>query len=114
MVERIAGLAPDPEQPGYKHFFVQPLPGGPLTSAAAELDTAYGQARCAWSIEDGKLLIQATVPMNASATLIVPEMAEPDSLTIAATGAPCETTDGEGRRLHHLSPGHHAFALRTA
>ena len=39
MYERIAGLAPDPEHPGYKRFFIQPLPGGPLTHAAAELET---------------------------------------------------------------------------
>jgi alpha-L-rhamnosidase len=34
MYERIAGLAPDPAQPGYKHFFIQPQPGGPLTRPA--------------------------------------------------------------------------------
>ena len=44
MVERIAGLSPDPAHPGYKHFFVRPIVGGPLTSANAELETAYGKA----------------------------------------------------------------------
>nr|MCU0750905.1 glycoside hydrolase family 78 protein [Akkermansiaceae bacterium] len=48
MHERIAGLAPDTAQPGYKHFFIQPAPGGPLTSARAELMTPYGKASSAW------------------------------------------------------------------
>ena len=32
MYERVAGLSPDPKYPGYKHFFVRPLIGGPLKS----------------------------------------------------------------------------------
>lgn len=72
MVERLAGLAPDPEQPGYKHFFIQPFPGGPLQSAAAELETPYGLARSAWALEGDRLTLEATVPPNTTATLRVP------------------------------------------
>ena len=72
MYERIAGLAPDPAQPGYKHFFIQPMPGGPLTSARAELDTPYGTAISAWTLENGILKVEAVVPPNTTATLVLP------------------------------------------
>ena len=72
MHERIAGLAPDPEQPGYKHFFIQPAPGGPLTSAKAELMTPYGTASSSWILQQGKLQLAAIVPPNTSATLLLP------------------------------------------
>jgi alpha-L-rhamnosidase len=72
MHERIAGLAPDPEQPGYKHFFIQPAPGGPLTSAKAELMTPYGTASSSWKLQQGKLQLEAIVPPNTSATLLLP------------------------------------------
>ena len=73
MVERLAGLSPDPEQPGYKHFFIQPLPGGPLDSAEATLDTPYGLARSAWKLMGDKLQLEITVPPNTTATLRVPQ-----------------------------------------
>lgn len=72
MVERLAGLAPDPEQPGYKHFFIQPLPGGPLNSAEATLETPYGVARSSWALEGNTLQLEVTVPPNTTATLRVP------------------------------------------
>ncbi len=72
MYERIAGLEPDPTQPGYKHFFIRPQPGGPLTSAQAELKTPYGTALSAWKIENGIFKLKAIVPPNTTATLMLP------------------------------------------
>lgn len=72
MYERVAGLAPDPENPGYKHFFVRPLPGGPLTSAGATLETAYGTASSHWK-KRGKILeLDIVVPPNTTATIQFP------------------------------------------
>ena len=72
MVERLAGLAPDPAHPGYKHFFIQPLPGGPLNAAQAKLDTPYGLARSAWALKGNTLQLEITIPPNTTATLRVP------------------------------------------
>lgn len=72
MYERVAGLAPDPAHPGYKHFFVRPVVGGPLTRANAELETAYGKASSGWKKVDGKLIMGVTVPPNTTATIEFP------------------------------------------
>lgn len=72
MYERIAGLEPDPTRPGYKHFFIKPAPGGPLTSARAELETPYGKAASGWTLENGILRLEAVIPPNSTATLVLP------------------------------------------
>ena len=72
MYERIAGLTPDRKNPGYKHFFIQPQPGGSLTHARAELETPYGKAVSGWKKVEGKLMVEAIVPPNTTATIRLP------------------------------------------
>lgn len=80
MVERLAGLAPDPANPGYKHFFVRPLLAPQLDRARAELDTPYGRAAAGWSREGGRVVLEVTVPSNASATIEFPDGRPPESV----------------------------------
>ncbi|WP_136078202.1 alpha-L-rhamnosidase [Pontiella desulfatans] len=89
MIERVAGLSLDPEHPGYRHFFVRPLSGGPLTSARAELETAYGKAASGWRKEGNRLAMEVVVPPNTTATVEFPN------------GRPSET----------VAPGVHRFEL---
>jgi alpha-L-rhamnosidase len=81
MYERVAGLAPDPAQPGYKHFFVRPLPGSQLDSARAELETPYGKASSAWTRKNGKVTLEIVVPPNTTATLEFPTARPPETLS---------------------------------
>jgi len=78
MYERVAGLAPDPEHPGYKHFFVRPLPGNQLDSARAELQTPYGLASSAWAKRNRKLIMDIVVPPNTTATIEFPNGRKPE------------------------------------
>jgi alpha-L-rhamnosidase len=81
LYERIAGLTPDPEQPGYKHFFVRPLVIPELTSARAELETSYGKAGVAWASKAGRVSLDVIVPPNTTATLLYPQGSEPRILS---------------------------------
>ncbi|MBN2182496.1 MAG: glycoside hydrolase family 78 protein [Sedimentisphaerales bacterium] len=108
MVERIAGLAPDPEHPGYKHFYIQPHPGGPLTSAEAEYQTPYGQAKSTWRQTNGHLTIEATVPANTTATLVVPRLSE-GLPKLTESGNPCQLIRQGDRFLYKLDPGRYTF-----
>jgi len=69
LYQYIAGIANDPKIPGYKHFFLQPHPGGGLTTAMAELKTLYGTIKSNWKLENGKLNYACTIPPNSSATV---------------------------------------------
>jgi alpha-L-rhamnosidase len=84
LYERVAGLAPDPEQPGYKHFFVRPLILPELSSARAELETTYGKAGVSWTKKSGKLALDVRVPPNTTATLEYPAGSKPQTLTAGA------------------------------
>ncbi|WP_189569782.1 family 78 glycoside hydrolase catalytic domain [Roseibacillus persicicus] len=90
MYERVAGLAPDPEHPGYQHFFVRPLVGGPLTSASATLETGYGKAASRWVLEKGTLELEVEVPPNTTATIEFPN----------------------GRDSEKVSAGQHRFVIK--
>ncbi|TWT35262.1 Bacterial alpha-L-rhamnosidase [Posidoniimonas corsicana] len=105
MYERVAGLAPDPSCPGYKHFFIQPNPGGPLTSAAASLDTPYGRASCGWEEQGDRLLIVAVVPPNTTATFLPPSVDGKLSKVRLVSGAELSSSDGGATFL--LTPGRH-------
>jgi alpha-L-rhamnosidase len=82
MYERVAGLTPDPTQPGYKHFFVRPLISDQLDWAKAELQTAYGKASSGWKKENGKIVMNVVVPPNTTATIEFP--GDRKSETVAA------------------------------
>jgi alpha-L-rhamnosidase len=82
MYERVAGLAPDPANPGYKHFFIRPLVGEALDFARAELETPYGKASSAWTKKDGKLVMDIGVPPNTTATIVFPS--EGKDVTVGA------------------------------
>jgi len=65
----IAGIVIDPEFPGYKHFFLQPHPGGGLTNAKASLNSMYGTILSEWKIEQGVMHYFCRIPPNSSATI---------------------------------------------
>jgi alpha-L-rhamnosidase len=79
MYERIAGLAPDPEHPGYKHFFIRPLIARQLDSASATLDTPYGKASSEWTRQGGGVEMNVVVPPNTSATVEFPDGRKPET-----------------------------------
>jgi alpha-L-rhamnosidase len=70
MYRYLAGL--DPIEPGYRRVRLQPRPGGGLTSARARHESLYGVHECAWRLDNGALVVEATVPANTTATLDLP------------------------------------------
>lgn len=84
MYERVAGLAPDPAHPGYRHFFVCPLVGAQLDSARAELATPYGRAVSAWKKWNGAFTLQVVVPPNTTATIEIPDGRPPQTVAAGA------------------------------
>jgi alpha-L-rhamnosidase len=68
----IAGIRIDEQNPGYKHFFLEPHPGGGLTNAAAEHYTMYGKIKSAWKIDGENFVYDVEIPANTTATVILP------------------------------------------
>ncbi|GHC60474.1 family 78 glycoside hydrolase catalytic domain [Roseibacillus persicicus] len=74
LYERLAGLAPDPANPGYKHILIQPaFEGHPLTQASATLETRYGTASNSWKKTDAGIEMTTVIPPNTTATITLPK-----------------------------------------
>lgn len=72
MYERIAGIAPDPVNPGYKHILIRPLIVPQLDWARAVLQTPYGEVSSGWKKKNGKIEMNIVVPPNTTATIEFP------------------------------------------
>lgn len=69
----VVGIRPDPEQPGYKHFFIEPKPPTGLDWVKASYDSVRGPITVEWKKENGALSLTASVPPNTTATVKLPD-----------------------------------------
>ncbi|WP_433087572.1 family 78 glycoside hydrolase catalytic domain [Dactylosporangium sp. CA-052675] len=76
---RVAGIEQAPSSVAYRDLLLRPLPGGRLTWARAEQDTARGTVSCGWAIADDRITVTATVPPGSTAALELPT-ADPDGV----------------------------------
>jgi len=107
MRQRLAGLRPG--APGYRQVLVRPeIPQG-LASAAATMATPQGEAKAGWAVENGRLTLTATVPMNASGEIWVPNRF--GALEAVPTGATLlRTTDAA--TVYATGPGSFTFVTK--
>jgi alpha-L-rhamnosidase len=70
----LAGITPDPAEPGFRHTFIRPYFAPGITWVRAEHVTPFGQLRSAWRREDGHLSLEVTLPPNTWATLTLPAL----------------------------------------
>ncbi len=87
----LAGINPDPTNPGFKHFIIRPHPVGDLTFARGEYNSIHGKIVSDWKIEHGQLCLRVVVPANTTATVFVPnaklaEIRESGHPAVKATG----------------------------
>jgi hypothetical protein len=76
----LAGIRPDPDQPGLAQVLIEPRPVGAVTWVKAHHDGPYGRIAIHWRRQDGTLDVDCTVPPNSSARLRLPT-SDPASVT---------------------------------
>ncbi len=66
-----AGIRPDPEQGGWRHFRLRPYPDRRLVSCSASYRTGFGTIRSAWRYDGkgGRLVWRFSVPKGSMATV---------------------------------------------
>ncbi len=72
MYKTLAGIRPDPEHPGFKHFFVHPWFPEDLQWVKAHHNTPYGRIEVQWKRMEGSIRLEVSVPVNTSATVTFP------------------------------------------
>lgn len=88
---RVAGIDQTPESVAYRELLLRPLPGGRLTWAQAEQETARGHVACGWSIANGRITVIASVPPGSTALLEIPT---PDPSSVRERDAPAAERPG--------------------
>ena len=74
LMQRSLGIARDEEQPGFQHFYLQPLadPTGALRYAKGYYDSPYGRIESGWEVKADAVDYRFVVPANTQATLRLP------------------------------------------
>ena len=68
----LGGINPDPDNPGFAHFFIRPSAPGNLQWVRCSYESVKGLIESDWKKEDGKFILSVTVPENTEATVILP------------------------------------------
>jgi alpha-L-rhamnosidase len=113
MYRTILGINPDEAAPGYRHFFLKPVPGGGLQWARGSYHSIRGTIASAWRLDGGRLLLQVTVPANTGATLHLPAA---DASSVTESGKPANQAAGvkfvrfgDGAAIYELASGSYDF-----
>lgn len=69
MMSCALGIERDEENPGYRHFFLRPCPGGSLEYARGSFESPYGRIEAGWKRSGNGYIYEVTVPANTTATL---------------------------------------------
>jgi alpha-L-rhamnosidase len=71
MYNHSLGIQRDEKSPGFKHFYLRPVPDptGVLTHAQGHISSMYGKISSAWSVQNEQVTYTVEVPANTSAEL---------------------------------------------
>jgi len=116
MARVILGINDDDTHPAYEHFTLRPYPGGGLTWAKGHYDSIRGRIESSWSIADGRLKYDVTIPANTMATVYVPAK---DAASVLESGKPASASVGvqflrmeDGAAVFLVQSGKYSFATR--
>ncbi|AWW30574.1 hydrolase [Echinicola strongylocentroti] len=101
----LAGIQSDPDQPGFKHFFLKPQMVGDMTFVKATYESIYGTIGSEWKKKEGSVQFLFDIPANTSATVVLP-MAKTAQVFI--NGSKAEHTNTVTKSEH---PSHPAYTL---
>jgi alpha-L-rhamnosidase len=110
----VGGIEIDPENPGYRHFFLHPHPGGGLSYACTKLTTMYGKIVSDWELAVGEMKYRCTVPPNTSATVFFDNA---DSKIVLLNNKPLNANvsfrfvDENGKLRIELGSGDYVFTV---
>jgi len=87
----IAGIAPDPDQPGYRNVLIKPLLCSTVDWSKASYNSMSGLIQVAWKRQDTVFSLDVTIPANTTATVYIP-VGQTESIT--ESGRPIATATG--------------------
>lgn len=115
LYEYLAGIAADPDHPGFRHIVMKPHPVAGLDFVRATHRSPYGLIRSQWRRTAREFTWEIEVPPNTTATLHVPARSA-SAVSLAAPsrrGAAVEFLRAEPDRvIYRVGSGKHVLTVR--
>jgi alpha-L-rhamnosidase len=87
----LAGICPDPMDPGFKKIIIKPQPVSDLSYVKASFNSIHGEIVSDWEHTNDSFILRVTIPANTTATVYIP--AGPDA-KITESGIPAGKSPG--------------------
>ncbi len=98
LFEGVGGIRPDPEHPGFKHFFIRPAMApppdqfeNPVVWARTTYQSIRGEVSTHWMVDGARLTLRITIPANTTATVYVPVL---PGREVLESGRPLQEIEG--------------------
>jgi len=111
----LAGISPDPGQPGFKNVIFRPYPLEDLAYVKAEYDSVRGRIVSRWRRNAGTLLIDLEIPVGSTGKVFLPGI---DPSKIKETGKTLRKANdvkflgvSNGRIICTVGSGHYSFDI---
>ncbi|RYG39431.1 hypothetical protein EON81_00920 [bacterium] len=102
--QNVAGLRPDPDQPGYRGFTVHPRPTSEVSWSKAKYRSVRGPIVIDWRVEKDRFSMELTVPPGSVAQVHIPGTAA----SVREGGRPIGT---EGIRFLRMEEGSPVYSV---
>jgi len=100
LIEEVAGLRPDEDEPGFRHILFEPAILPALTPVKAAHESVAGRIEAGWRLDGDTVTWETLVPDDARGTLIVPDGAR----DVVLDGQPAVP---DGKRRLAVGSGRH-------
>ena len=99
MYKESLGIKRDPDNPGFKHFLLEPTPDPDrvMTWAKGHVDSMYGRIESSWKVDDQTFSYDAVIPSNTTATITIPAK---NTKSVRINGKPIQKAIGITFREH--------------
>jgi alpha-L-rhamnosidase len=104
----LAGIQPDPAEPGFAHVIIKPFFPPSLGMVRASVRTVRGPVTVNWSRRHGRLDLDVSLPPNTRATVRLPVSS---SQSIDSTPARSPDRKEEGAATYAVGSGHYRFRI---
>ena len=113
LYENLAGIRPDPAQPGFKHIVMHPTPVGDLTFVKASHESPFGKIVSDWKRDGHRFTWSVSIPVNTTATVYVPaqdatSVTESDKSVSEALGIKYLRSEA-GAAVYEIGSGNYHF-----
>lgn len=68
----LGGIRQQENSTGFRNILIAPQIVGDITSASTSYQSPYGEINCTWKLDDGRLILKATIPPNTDAKILLP------------------------------------------